>query len=176
MKKIKLNKNHGILFWITGLSGSGKSVISKKIRAQIRKNYGKTIVLSGDDIRNIFNLKGYSYQERLTTVLKYCKLIKKITSQNINVIFSVIGMIDEIRIWNKKNQKNYIEIYIRTNVKKIIKNKKKKIYLNNASQLVGIDIKPEFPKNPDIIIENNFKKNTNQLSNILLKKINNLIN
>ena len=175
MKKIKLNKNHGILFWITGLSGSGKSEISKKIRAQIRKNYGKTIVLSGDDIRNIFNLKGYSYQERLTTVLKYCKLIKKITSQNINVIFSVIGMIDEIRIWNKKNQKNYIEIYIRTNVKKIIKNKKKKIYLNNTSQLVGIDIKPEFPKNPHIIIKNDFKDSIEKKSLELILKIKKII-
>ena len=30
-KKIITNKNKGILFWITGLSGSGKTTISKKI-------------------------------------------------------------------------------------------------------------------------------------------------
>ena len=29
MKKIRLNKKKGILFWITGLSGSGKSLIAK---------------------------------------------------------------------------------------------------------------------------------------------------
>ena len=83
MRKIKLKKNHGILFCITGLSGSGKTRIAKKISNNVRKNYGKTVVLSGDEIRNIFNLKGYSYEERLETVLKYCKLAKKITSQNI---------------------------------------------------------------------------------------------
>ena len=54
MKKIKLKKNKGILFWITGLSGSGKTRIAKKIVGDITKSYGKTIVLSGDDIRNIF--------------------------------------------------------------------------------------------------------------------------
>ena len=31
-KRIKLNKNKGILFWITGLSGSGKTTIAKKIK------------------------------------------------------------------------------------------------------------------------------------------------
>ena len=30
--KIKLNRKKGILFWITGYSGSGKSEISKKIK------------------------------------------------------------------------------------------------------------------------------------------------
>ena len=64
MKK-KINKNKGILFWVTGLSGSGKTTISKKIKKDISKNYGPTIVVSGDDLRQIFNLKGYSYSERL---------------------------------------------------------------------------------------------------------------
>ena len=36
---------------------------------------------------------------------------------------------------------------------------------------MGLSIKPEFPKNPNIIIKNNFKKNTQQLANTLLKKI-----
>ena len=30
-EKIKLNKKYGILFWITGLSGSGKTRITKRI-------------------------------------------------------------------------------------------------------------------------------------------------
>ena len=36
MKK-KLNKNKGILFWITGLSGSGKTTIAKNIFPIIKK-------------------------------------------------------------------------------------------------------------------------------------------
>ena len=37
MKKIK---NKGILFWITGFSGSGKTQIAKKISKQISKHFG----------------------------------------------------------------------------------------------------------------------------------------
>ena len=36
---------------------------------------------------------------------------------------------------------------------------------------MGIHIKPDFPKSSDIIIINNFKKNIDQLSNELYKKI-----
>ena len=176
LKKIKKNNQHGILFWITGLSGSGKTRIAKKIAPKIRKKYGSTVVLSGDDIRNIFNLKGYSFEERKKTVMKYCKLAKKITSQKVNVILAVIGMAHELRDWNMKNQKNYVEIYIKSNIKEIIKEKKKKIYHSNISKIVGLDIKPELPKNYHVSIKNNFKKDINFLSNQLLKKIDKILN
>ena len=64
------------------------------------------------------------------------------TDQNVNVIFTVIGMFEKIRQWNRKNIKNYIEIYIaKENYKKF--EIKKKLRKN----IVGIDIKAEFPKN-----------------------------
>ena len=86
----KINNKFGIVFWVTGLAGSGKTTIAKKMKSKIQKIYGPTVVLSGDEIRSIFDLKGYTYKERLLTVKKYQKLIKKITDQKINVIFAVI--------------------------------------------------------------------------------------
>ena len=85
-------------------------------------------------------------------------------------------MMDEPRMWNKKNIKNYVEIFIKSNVNTIIKSKKKKIYKNKIKKnLVGINIKPEYPKNPDIIIVNNFDKSIKDLSKQLLNKIKKLI-
>ena len=92
MKKFKRNKNKGIVFWITGLSGSGKTRIGKKIKKDIIKNYGPTILFSGDDIRNIFNFKKYSFRDRLKIVSQYSKLSHNISNQKINVIFCVVGM------------------------------------------------------------------------------------
>tara|TARA_B100001540_G_scaffold317722_1_gene352380 strand:+ start:1372 stop:1902 length:531 start_codon:yes stop_codon:yes gene_type:complete len=176
MKKKKIYLNKGILFWVTGLSGSGKTTISRKIKKYIEENYGPTLLVSGDDIRNIFNFKKYTIEERRKLVLKYCKFSKFITDQNINLIFAVVGMMDEVRDWNKKNIRNYIEIFIKTDLKKIIKNKKKKIYhKKNIGDIVGLDIQPEFPKKPDIIIYNDFKNKINSLSKDLIKKINKII-
>ena len=62
--QIKNKKKKGILFWVTGLSGSGKSAISKKIYPFIKKEFGPTIMLSGDDLRSIFQLNKYDYKNR----------------------------------------------------------------------------------------------------------------
>ena len=88
---MKINKKKGILFWITGISGSGKTTISKKIFNQIKNKYGKTILLSGDDLRSFFNLKKYSKIDRYIIALGYSKLCKKITNQGINVIFATVS-------------------------------------------------------------------------------------
>ena len=167
-KKKKLNK--GILFWITGLSGSGKTTLAKKIFPFIKKKYGPTIHLDGDICRKIMCLKGFSYKERLSNAMIYSRISKILTDQNINVIFSLVGLTHKPRIWNKKNITHYIEIYIKSEIRKIISRRKKKIYKKNKN-LVGINIKAEFPKNPDIIIENNLDDNLDMLSKNLTKKI-----
>jgi adenylylsulfate kinase-like enzyme len=169
------NKKKGILFWITGLSGAGKTSISKKIYKKINNEFGKTILINGDDLRRIFQLKGYNYEDRKKIGLQYSKLFKKITDQNINVIFAGVVLIESVRKWNKKNIDNYLEIYLKASIKKIIIKKYKKLYYRTKN-LVGLNIKAELPKKPDIIIYNNFKKSVYEISKKLLKKIQNKIN
>ena len=58
---MRLLKNKGIVFWITGLSGSGKTAIAEKIKKDISNKYGPTMIISGDDLRNIFGYKKFAY-------------------------------------------------------------------------------------------------------------------
>ena len=168
---MKFSQNKGILFWITGLSGSGKTIIGRKIKKEIIKIYGPTIHVSGDDLRKIFKINKYDYKSRLKYGRQCCNFAKFITDQKINLIFSIIGMTQSLRDWNRKNIDNYIEIYIKSNIKQILKKKIKKLYTLNKSPVVGINIKPEFPKKPNIVINNNFKKNSQQLANELMNKL-----
>ena len=176
MYTLKLNKKKGIVFWITGLSGCGKTKIGHKIKNDIIKKYGPTILFSGDDIRNIFDFKKYSPQDRLKIVSQYCKLSHNLSNQKINVIFCVVGLMHAIYKWNKKNIENYIEIFIKSSINKVKKFSNKQIYKQKYIQnVVGFDIKPEYPKHPHIIINNDFSKPMEELSKDLLLKINNVI-
>ena len=176
MKRFRRRGNKGLVFWITGLSGSGKTQIGKKIKKEISKNYGPTILFSGDDIRNIFDFKKYSPQDRLKIVSQYCKLSHNLSNQKINVIFCVVGLMHAIYKWNKKNIENYVEIFIKSPISKVKKFSNKKIYKQKYIQnVVGFDIKPEYPKHPHIIINNDFSKPIEELSKDLLLKINNVI-
>ena len=64
-------------------------------------------------------------------------------------------MFDSVRAWNRKNINNYVEIYLKVPIDILIKRDKKHLFSNaikNEKQnVVGIDIKIEEPKNPDIL-------------------------
>lgn len=169
MKKKSFKK--GILFWITGLSGVGKTSIANKIKRSIESKYGTTLVINGDDLREIFKLKSYNQSKRLEYGKIYCNFLKFLTDQNINVIFTVVGMFSSLRKWNRLNIQNYVEIFIKSEVKIIKKKTNKKTYRGSKKNIVGLGISPQYPKKPDILIENNFTKSINYLSNQIIKKI-----
>ena len=172
MKQVRIDKSKGIFFYIQGLSGSGKTSIGKKLKKNIEKKYGPTLFFNGDNLRKIFKLYDYSYKGRISNIEKFLKFSKFVTNQKINIILTVVGMMEKPRNWNKKNIKNYLEIYIKADIKKIIKFKKKNIYRKNKQRnIVGLSILPEFPKNPNIIIKNNFKDSIELLSQRLFEKI-----
>ena len=148
--------------------------MSGELSSTINRSASK--LSSSIDCRKIFELKDYSYNGRLSNSIKFRKLSKYITNQKINLIFNVVGLMHSTGKWYRKNIDNYIEIYIKSDLKKIIKFKKKKIYhQKKKDNIVGLSIRPEFPKNPHILIKNDFKKSSDYLANLLFKKIKRLI-
>ncbi len=105
----------------------------------------------------------------------FSKLCKFITNQRINVIFATVGLLDKLRQQNRQNIENYVEIYIKSDLEKIIKIGKKKIYKKYNNNIVGKDILAEMPKYPDIILDNKFDKSLNKLSIQLIKKIKRIV-
>ena len=120
MKTKNYKKNKGVLIWVTGLSGSGKSSIAKKIYPNFEKIFGKTIIINGDDLRKIFRLYGFDEKSRHINAEKFSKLCKLITDQNVSIIFAAVGMKKNIRKIFKTSVKNYFEIYIESSINKIL--------------------------------------------------------
>ena len=77
----------------------------------------------------------------------------------------------KIRNIFKNAVKNFFIIYIKSDVKIIKKKKQKKMYFKFKENIVGVDIKPEFPKNPDIMIRNYLNRDINNIAKELILKI-----
>lgn len=158
----------GKVFLIEGFSGSGKSTLSKILHEKVEKKIGKTLVLSGDNFRKILNLNKYKKNDRVKNSHIFSKLINLLSEKNINVIFSIVGLNNEIRKIYKKNINKIFLIYVDTDLNQIIKMKKKKHIYDQKKNIVGLDIKAELPKNPHFILKNNLKnKFKNQINNLL---------
>lgn len=147
------------VFWITGLSGSGKTTFSHILLKKLCTFNEKSILIDGDAIREIFNNESdYSREARLKSAYQYSHLANFLVKQNINVVCSTISLFHEIQEYNRANIKNYVEIFLKTEISELIKRDNKKIYSKALSgelkNVVGIDIEPEFPKNPDLILDN----------------------
>lgn len=173
MPKTKIIRNikHGIVFWITGFPGSGKTKISSLLHKKIEKKFGKTVRFSGDDLRIILNLKGYSKKEREKIGNKYHDICKRFSSKGINVLIDVVCLIDSVRKKNRKYLSNYFEIYIKTNLKQVISRKQKFFYKKKSKNVWGNDLKAELPKKPHITQVNSFTKTTSFLSKKIFNKI-----
>ena len=79
-----------------------------------------------------------------------------------------IAMFDEIREWNRNNIEKYIEVFLDVDIEVLLKRNKKGLYSDNKNNVVGIDVEVEFPKNPDIIINNDGRYSAKECMDIIL--------
>ena len=168
-------KKFGKVFWITGLSGSGKSVLGENLLPMIEKKYGKTILIHGDNIRAIYKINSYEKSERLALAKSNSDLCKFLIKQGINVVFTTVALMHKVHKYNRKNIKSYIEIFIKSDIQKLIQRKNKYFYVKKNKNVWGLDLKPQFPIKPHIIIVNDFSEKTTVISKKIFIKIKSIL-
>ncbi len=148
----------GTVYWITGLSGAGKTTVGTKFYNYLKEKQGNVIRLDGDVMREVFRNTDYTYGGRKKLAYQYGSLCKMLSDQGIDVIICTVSMHDEIRAWNRKNIQNYKEIYLEVTMEELVRRDQKGLYtnaVNNKQNTVsGVTIEAELPKNSDLVIQN----------------------
>jgi len=159
-----------MVIWIVGLSGSGKTTLAKIICDKLKQ---KMLHIDGDLVRQMYEKKlGHTTKDRLTNAGRISRLVEILSRQNINIVVSVLSIFPKWLSWNKKKIKNYFEIYLKTDLK-VLKKRKPNIYSGRKKNVVGLDIKFNEPKKPDMVIKG--CKNIKELkskADIIIKKLN----
>src|SRR5687767_10633282 len=104
---------HAQVIWVSGYSGSGKTIVSRKLDALLRADGRSPICLDGDELRAIFAHRwGYERAERIDLGRVYFRLCSHLAAQGHTVIIAAVAMYNELREWLKENVPGSIEVYL----------------------------------------------------------------
>ncbi len=166
----------GVVYWITGLSGSGKTTVGKLVYEKIREYKKNIAFLDGDTLREVFgNDLTYCIQDRKKSAIRNARLCKLLSDQSIDVICCTISMFNDVQRWNRENIQNYYEIYLKVPLN-ILKERDRKGLYNSLekgqeSNVYGVDLKYEEPLNPDIQITNDGSSRPEQIAKSIINRL-----
>ncbi len=165
---------NGTLYWFTGLSGAGKTLIGGEVHERLRElDQKKPIFLDGDELRQVLPLGDrYDPKARKSLALSYAKLSKMLASQGFDVVCCTVSMFHSVREWSRSNIDSYVEVYVRVPFEVLIERNQKGLYTvagpAKKRNVVGLNENFEEPRFPDIILDNDGSHNIKDLANMVL--------
>src|SRR5580704_16913989 len=149
----------GRVFWITGLSGAGKTTLGRELRNRLRAAGRPVTFLDGDDLRAVIAEDlGHSADNRRQSAMRNARLCRLLARQGTDVVCATISLFHEVQRWNRENIPGYREIYLRVPIDELRRRDSKGIYAaaqrGDARNVVGIDVPAEAPEAPDLVLDN----------------------
>jgi len=161
-----------MVIWIIGKSGSGKSLLAKKIFREIKFRKNNVFWIDGDRFRKKFSQDlGHSINDRKKNSRRIQNYCKKKEQKNDVVVCSILSIFTSHQKKNRKIFNNYFQIYIKAKKEILQKRNDKKIY-NITKNVVGKDIKFPKPYKSDMTIINKFDRSFFLNIKKIIKKIN----
>lgn len=166
----------GTVYWITGLSGAGKTTIGTILYRRLKQAKANVVLLDGDALRETFgNDLGFSREDRIKSAMRNARLCKLLADQQIDVVCCTISMFDQARDWNRENNDRYKEIYIKVPMEVLKERNQKNLYRaaeqDDDCHVVGLNISSEEPKAPDLTIENNGSLDPEEIVNTIMEEL-----
>jgi len=108
-----MTSQSGWCVWVTGLPGSGKSIVSQALHKLLKQKGIHAQLLPSDALRKTLTPKPtYSLEERDTVYATLVYIAKLLTQNNVNVIIDATGNLRRYRQNARKQIPNYIEAYL----------------------------------------------------------------
>lgn len=176
-KKEKLLNQKGKVFWLTGLSGSGKTTIALQLEKELYKLGFLVQILDGDNIRaGINNNLSFSEADRAENIRRISEVSKLFLNCGVITINCFVSPTKKMRQNAKKiiGKENYYEIFINADLetceKRDVKGLYKKARSGEIKNFTGIDAEYEKPNNPNLEVDTT-QLSLDQSIEIILKNI-----
>lgn len=153
-------KQKGVIIWLTGLSGSGKSTIANEVAYKLHKMGKLAYVLDGDNIRHGLNKDlGFSQEDRNENIRRISEVAKLFADAGIITITAFISPYRQYRNFCRElaGPGRFFEIYTKASIETCERRDTKGLYKKAKQGLIkdftGINAPYEEPEKPELVID-----------------------
>ncbi len=149
----------GFTIWFTGLSGAGKTTVSRLVEQELRARGLRVEVLDGDVVReNLSKGLGFSKEDRDTNIRRIGFVCELLTRNDVVAIAAAISPYRAIRDENRARVGGrFVEVYCQCPLdvlaERDVKGLYKKALRGEIRNFTGVDDPYEPPLNPEIVIQ-----------------------
>ncbi len=149
----------GRVFWITGLSGAGKTTVGRELWSRLRAAGRPVTFLDGDALRAVIAEDlDHTAGDRRRSAMRNARLCRLLAEQGTDVVCATISLFHEVQRWNRENIPGYREIYLRVPIDELRRRDSKGIYAGaqrgDTCDVVGLDVPAEAPEAPNLVLDN----------------------
>ena len=166
----------GLVIWLTGLSGAGKTTLARAIRQELLQTGRSVELLDGDEVReNLSHGLGFSKEDRDRNVHRIGFVARLLARNGVTVLVSAISPYrqsrDDARRLIENDGVRFLEVYVSCPLQVLIdrdvKGLYKKALAGEVRQFTGISDPYEAPLAPDCIVDSSAQSIEQSLSEIL---------
>ena len=158
--KEQLLHQRGVMIWMTGLSGSGKSTVAIGVERELHKRGILCRILDGDNIRAGINSNlGFSAEDRRENIRRIAEIGKLFVDTGIVTIACFVSPTTELREMARQiiGEKDFREVYIATPIEECERRDVKGLYARarrgEVKDFTGISAPFEAPTHPDLSLD-----------------------
>lgn len=158
--KEQLLKQHGMMLWFTGLSGSGKSTVAIALERELHSRGLLCRILDGDNIRSgINNNLGFSAEDRVENIRRIAEVGRLFVDTGIITIAAFISPNNKLREMAAEiiGKDDFVEVFVSTPLEECEKRDVKGLYAKarrgEIKNFTGISAPFEAPEHPDITLD-----------------------
>lgn len=162
-----LVQRQGWVVWITGLPGSGKSVIARALQKMLLERDVMTQVLSSDELRRYLTPKPtYSQDERDILYGSLAFIASLLAKNGVNVIIDATGNLKKYREDCRAMVDRFAEVYVQCPAETCVRRERNRVNTIHAPQGIynramsgkaptvpGLGSPYEEPVRPEVVVE-----------------------
>lgn len=168
--------NKGLVIWLTGLSGAGKTTLARSLSGQLGAAGLLVETLDGDEVReNLSRGLGFSQEDRNTNVNRIGFVARLLARNGVVVLGAAISPYrqsrDDVRRRIEADDVRFIEVFVRCPLETLVERDVKGLYARALAgeilHFTGVSDPYEEPLAPDITVDSSLESIEESAAKIL---------